>query len=96
MGINWEVVGWTCITLAVIMGIIAMILIFISAKNLRKKRESLGEVHTELKVGSQIMFAGGIYGRVVGIDVEKETVNVEVAKNTVIKISRYAIQSIEN
>ena len=96
MGINWEVVGWTCITLAVIMGIIAMILIFISAKNLRKKRESLGEVHTELKVGSQIMFAGGIYGRVVGIDAEKETVNVEVAKNTVIKMSRYAIQSIEN
>jgi len=44
----------------------------------------LGEVHTELKIGSKIIFAGGIYGRVVGI--EEETVNVEVAKSTVIQI----------
>lgn len=91
--INWEVVIWTCVTLAVIMGIIALILAFISAKNMRKKRQDISEVHTELRIGSQIMFGGGIYGRVVGI--EEETVNVEVAKSTVIKISRYAIQSIE-
>ncbi len=94
MSINWEVVLWTCITLGVILGIFALILTFISAKNLKKKRESLGKVHTELKIGSQIMFGGGIYGRVVGI--EEETVNVEVAKNTVVKISRYAIQAIED
>lgn len=92
MGINWEVVSWTCITLAVIMGIAALILSFISAKNMRKRREALGEVHTELKIGSKIMFAGGIYGKVVGI--EEETVNVEVAKGTVIQISRYAIQAL--
>lgn len=92
MGINWEVIGWTCVTLAVIMGIIGMILAFISAKNVRKRREALSEVHTELKIGSKIMFAGGIYGRVVGI--EEETVNVEVAKSTVIRISRYAIQTL--
>ncbi|MCI9017518.1 MAG: preprotein translocase subunit YajC [Lachnospiraceae bacterium] len=92
MGINWEVVAWTCITLAVIMGIFGLILSFISAKNMRKRREALGEVHTELKIGSKIMFAGGIYGKVVGI--EDETVNVEVAKGTVIQISRYAVQAL--
>ena len=91
MGINWEVVVWTCVTLAVIMGIIGLILAF-SAKNVRKRREALGEVHTELKIGSKVMFAGGIYGRVVGI--EEETVNVEVAKSTVIQISRFAIQAL--
>lgn len=95
MSINWEVVIWTCVTLAVIMGVIALILVFISARNLRKKRESLGEVHTSLSLGNHIMFAGGIYGKVVGFE-DEETVNVEVAKGTVIKISRYAIQSIEN
>ncbi|MCI9377693.1 MAG: preprotein translocase subunit YajC [Eubacterium sp.] len=89
--INWEVVGWTCITLAVLFGIIGTIVAIISARNVRKRREALGEVHTELKIGSQVMFAGGIYGKVVGI--EEETVNVEVAKSTVIKISRYAIQA---
>ena len=92
MAINWEVIGWTCVTLAVVMGIIALILAIISARNVRKRREELGEVHTELKIGSQIMFAGGIYGKVVGI--EEETVNVELAKSTVIKISRYAIQTL--
>ncbi|MDD5798833.1 MAG: preprotein translocase subunit YajC [Clostridiaceae bacterium] len=94
MRINWEVVIWTCVTLAVIMGVIALILAIVSARNLRKKREDLGEVHTTLSVGSRIMFAGGIYGKVVGFE-NDETVNVEIAKGTVITISRYAIQSIE-
>lgn len=93
MHINWEVVGWTCITLAVIMGMIGLILSFISAKNVRKRREVLEKVHTELKIGSKILFAGGIYGRVAGI--EGEIVNVEVAKGTVIQISRYTIQAVE-
>ena len=92
MAINFEVILWTCVTMAVIFGIIAMILAFISAKNVRKRRKELGEVHTELRIGSQVVFAGGIYGRVVGI--EADTVNIEVAKGTVIKVSRYAIQSL--
>lgn len=65
MTINWEVIIWTCITLAVIMSVIGLILYAISAKNVRSKRKELGEVHTELKVGSRIMFAGGVYGKVV-------------------------------
>ena len=62
MTINWEVIIWTCITLAVLMSVIGLILYAISAKNVRSKRKELGEVHTELKVGSRIMFAGGVYG----------------------------------
>ncbi len=92
MGINWEVILWTCVTLVVIMGVIGLILVFISSRNMRQRRKSVGDIYTGLRVGSQVIFAGGIYGRVVGI--EDETANVEVAKNTVIKISRYAIQSI--
>ena len=67
MTINWEVIIWTCITLAVLMSIIGLILYAISARNVRSKRKELGEVHTELKVGSRIMFAGGVYGKVVSI-----------------------------
>ena len=78
MTINWEVIIWTCITLAVLMSVIGLILYAISAKNVRSKRKELGEVHTELKVGSRIMFAGGVYGKVVGID-DEDTLRVEVA-----------------
>lgn len=93
MTINWEVIIWTCITLAVLMSIIGLILYAISAKNVRSKRKELGEVHTELKVGSRIMFAGGVYGKVVGID-DEDTLHVEVAPKVVITISRYAVQSL--
>lgn len=92
MTINWEVILWTCVTLVVIAGVIGIVLSIVAARNVRKRRDSLGKVHTDLRIGSQIMFGGGIYGRVVGI--ETDTVNVEIAKSTVIKISRYAIQSL--
>ena len=95
MGINWEVIIWTCVTLAVLMGIIGIILYAISAMNLRKKRESLGKVHTEMKAGSQFMFAGGIYGKIVGFDGE-DKLRVEVAPKVIITISRYAVQELLN
>ena len=91
--INWEVILWTCVTIVVLMGIFGIVAAVVSAKNMRARRENMKEIYTELKIGSQVMFAGGIYGKVVGI--ESETVNVEVAKGTVIKISRFAIQSLE-
>ena len=50
-------------------------------------------MHTGLKVGSHIMFAGGVYGKVVGIDNE-DTLRVEVAPKVIITISRYAVQSL--
>ena len=90
---NWEVILWTCVTIVVLMGIFGIVAAVVSAKNMRARRENMKEIYTELKIGSQVMFAGGIYGKVVGI--ENETVNVEVAKGTVMKISRFAIQSLE-
>lgn len=91
---NWEVIFWTCATLFVIVIVVALGLSIVSAMNVRKRRDELAEVHTELAVGSKVLCCGGIYGRVVGIDNEEETVNVEIAKGTVITISRYAIQTL--
>ena len=92
--INWEVILWTCITLAVLMGIVALILTAISAVNMRKRRAQIGDIHTTLAVGSKIMFAGGIYGKVVRMG-EGEIIGVEIAPKTIIDISRYAVQGIE-
>ena len=91
--INWEVVLWTCITLAVLMGIFAMILTIISAVNMRKRRKEVGDIHTTLAIGSKVMFAGGIYGKVVRLG-QEEIIDVEVAPKTIIQISRFAIQGI--
>lgn len=92
--INWEVVLWTCITLAVLMGIISLILTIISSVNMRKRRKVMSDIHTTLAVGSRVMFAGGIYGKVVRMG-EDEVIGVEVSPKTIIDISRYAIQAIE-
>ncbi len=91
---NWEVIGWTCGTMFVIVVVVSLGVSIVSAMNVRKRREELTEVHTELGIGSKVLCCGGIYGRVVGIDDEEETVNVEIAKSTVITISRYAIQTL--
>lgn len=93
--INWEVILWTCVTVGVLIGIFAMILTAISAVNMRKRRKEIGDIHTTLAIGSRVMFAGGIYGKVVRLG-EEEIIGVEIAPKTIIEISRYAIQAIEN
>lgn len=91
---NWEVIFWTCATMFVIVIVVALGLAVVSAVNVRKRREELTEVHTELAIGCKVICCGGIYGKVVGINDNDEFVNVEVAKGTVITISRYAIQTL--
>ena len=91
--INWEVVLWTCITLAVIMGVFATILSIISAVNMKKRRKEVGDIHTTLAIGSKVMFAGGIYGKVVRMG-DDEIIGVEIAPKTIIDISRFAVQGI--
>lgn len=89
---NWEVITWTCITVAGLVLIVGLILMIISAKNLKKKASEIKDLHIDLKPGTKVTFCGGIYGKV--IKVEEETVDVEVSKNTILKVSRYALQTI--
>ena len=93
--INWEVILWTCITIAVLMGVFGLILSIISAVNMKKRRKQVGDIHTTLAIGSKVMFGGGIYGKVVRMG-EEEVIGVEIAPKTIIDISRYAIQAIDN
>ena len=93
MQIEWNVILWTSITLAVIMGIIGLILSIISAVNMKKRRKEVGGIHTTLAVGSKIMFGGGIIGKVVRMG-EEEIIGVEIAPRTVVDISRFAVQQI--
>ncbi|MBQ1937704.1 MAG: preprotein translocase subunit YajC [Bacteroidales bacterium] len=92
--INWEVVLWTCITIAVLMGVFGLILSIISAVNMRKRRQEVGDIHTTLAIGKRVMFAGGIYGKVVRMNDTDEIIGVEVAPKTIIDISRFAVQEI--
>ena len=93
--INWEVIIWTCVTIGVLLGAFGLILTIISSSNMKKRRQQMADIHTTLAIGSKVMFAGGIYGKVVRINGDDEVIGVEVAPKTIIDISRFAIQAIE-
>ena len=89
---NVTVIIWTCITVAVLLGICALVLLFISSRNMKKNREAMWDLQGAIKVGAKILFAGGIYGKIVRI--KNDVIDVEVNKSTVIQISRYSIQNV--
>ena len=89
--INWEVVLWTCITLAVLMGIISLILTIISSVNMRKRRKVMSDIHTTLAVGSRVMFAGGIYGKIKEVSDKSNTVILEISDGVKIRIDKGSI-----
>lgn len=88
---NWEVIQWTCITVGVIFVICMLVALIISARNMKKSREAMAELQKNIKPGASVMFAGGFYGKIVKI--QDDTLDVEVSKGVVVKISRYSIQS---
>ena len=90
---NWEVVLWTCGTVAVLLIIAALVLSFMSARNMKKSRERMADLQKNIKMGASVMFSGGIYGKIVGI--KDDVIYVEVSKGVVLQISRYSIQSAE-
>ena len=76
------VIIWTCVTVAVLIGICALVLIFISSRNMKKNREAMRDLQGAIKVGARILFAGGIYGKIVRI--KNDVIDVEVNNSTVI------------
>ena len=72
---------------AVLVGVCAIVLIAMSSRNMKKNREAMRDLQGAIKVGARIMFAGGIYGKIVKI--KNDVIDVEINKSTVIQISRY-------
>ncbi|MGI5999705.1 preprotein translocase subunit YajC [Lachnoclostridium sp. An131] len=89
---NWEVIMWSCVTVIVLLGIFAIILTFISARNMRKNRQAMQELQNKIQIGARVLFGGGIYGKIVRI--KDDVIDVEMAKGLVVQISRYGIQDV--
>ncbi len=89
---NWNVVMLSCVTVIVMFGIFAIILSVISARNMKKNRQSMQELQNKIQIGARILFGGGIYGKIVKI--KEDVIDVELSKGLVIQISRYGIQDV--
>lgn len=81
------------VVLLAFLAIMGIVLTVWSYVKMRKKRQYFEKVHKELKVGQEVMFGGGIFGVVKGVDGDR--VEVKVRSGAVLDVSRYAIQEIE-
>lgn len=71
-----------------------VIYFFLNYKGLKSRKKYFKYLHTNLKKGQKVEFAGGILGRVSKVD--QDIVEVEISKGIIIKVNRYAISKIVN
>ena len=70
-------------------GLIGIIFYFLLIRPQRKQQKELKERQDSLKAGDKVVSAGGIYGII--REVQQDTVKMEIAPNTIIKIAKTSI-----
>lgn len=89
---NGQIILNSSIVLAAFLIIIGILYSMLNSKQLAQHRKQLAELHQNLKVGSEVMFSGGLTGFVTELDTE--FVKIRLAEKLVMKVSRYAITEI--
>ena len=92
MGGYLEQVLFTSAVLLAFIAVFGLILSFFGYRRAKRRREALERLHRNLAPGREVLFGGGVYGRLV--EVGEEEVTVEVARGVRIRVSRFAIQSL--
>lgn len=88
----WEIVLYSSVTFGSILAIMLMIYYIYSARLVKKRREEFVKIHEAIKVGKNVVFAGGFKGKIVRAG--EEFVDVELNKDNVVTVSRYSISQI--
>jgi preprotein translocase subunit YajC len=70
------------------------VLVFVTWRNSRKRKAAAEEQKAQLQPGVELMTSFGVYGKLKSIDTVANIAEVEIAKNTVIKIHPGAITKI--
>ena len=69
--------------------LIALVFWFLIVRPQRRRQQALAATQSSLGIGSEVMLGSGIFGRVASLD--DETIRLEVAPGTLVKVSRAAI-----
>ena len=72
---------------------ILVIFYFLMILPAQKRQKKVAEMHRSLKTGDKVITNGGIYGTIVGL--ENDAVQLRVAEQVKLKISRTAIASMQ-
>lgn len=57
----------------------------------QKKQKEIKAFQNSLEAGSKVVTAGGVYGTVRSVELEKGTINVEIAKGVVISVDKSCV-----
>jgi preprotein translocase subunit YajC len=69
--------------------VIALLFWLLIVRPARRRQQEIGRTQTQVEVGAEVMISAGIFGRVISVD--SETVNLEVAPGTTVKVARGAV-----
>ena len=88
----WGNVASSSVALLILLTVMGLVYTIWTRASLKKKRNYFKEIHTELAPGKEIVFCGGIFGKVKRVG--EDRVEVQVKDGSVVEISRYSIQDI--
>lgn len=72
----------------VMMAAIFVIMWFFMIRPQQKERKKIQEFQNSLQKGTKVVVGGGIYGTVSNIDLAAGVVEVEIAKNVIIRVAK--------
>jgi preprotein translocase subunit YajC len=82
--------GGSSFILILVIGLGVVYLLFVRPQ--KKRRMQQEQIVNELRVGDEVLTAGGIYGTIAGLD--DDLVTVEIAPGTEVKVARRAIAGV--
>ncbi len=80
------------IALGALLVLLVIIYYIYSFRMVNSRKAYLVQLHEELQPGKKILFAGGIYGKIV--EINGDVITVEVKKGAHLDISRYSISEV--
>ncbi len=81
-------------TFMIIMVVVLVAMVYLSYRTNAKEKKRRQQMMDSLRRGSAVVTAGGIHGEVV--EVKDDVVQVKIASNTVITVSKVAITSVSS
>lgn len=88
----WNYILGSSIALIGLIILVLLVYAILNYSSTKKRRKYFEELHTNLKVGSEVIFSNGIYGKVE--NVYEDYLDIKVKSGAILKVSRYAISEI--
>lgn len=88
----WNYILGSSISLIILIVLTLLIYYIINRRSIKRRKKHFEELHTSIKTGSEVIFSGGIYGKV--IKVYDDYIDIQIKSGPIMKVSRYAISDI--